>query len=95
MICPTCHGEKKLFIPFAFSYEKMKCKPKVLPCISCHETGKVDDRYPEWKKIGDRLYKKRIERHETLRDFCKRTGINVSLRSMQEHGFADPTNAES
>jgi hypothetical protein len=89
MICPTCRGDRK-FGALGYNYDRGSCRPVVLPCFDCGQTGTVDDRHTQWKAAGTRLKDARIARRETLRMFCKRTGIDPTLRSAQERGFADP-----
>jgi len=89
MICPTRKGKKK-FLAIGHNCDT-GCRLVELPCFDCKETGEVDDRHPEWKAAGERLKDARIARRETLRAFCKRTGIDSVLRSSQERGFADPS----
>ena len=93
MICPTCNGNRKLGA-LGFNHDRRACLPVVLDCQDCHQTGKVDDRHPQWKVIGIRLKDARIDRRETLRNFCMRTGVDPILRSAQERGFVDPSGAE-
>ena len=90
MKCPTCFGEKyvRLF-PFMGSHNPDKPYIEV-DCIDCSATGKVDNNHIKWKKIGQRLKDARIERRETLRTFCKRTGEDPQIRSKMERGFVKP-----
>lgn len=92
MICPTCKGKKK-FNALGYNYDSGSCQPVVLPCQDCNRTGEVDDRHPQWKATGASLKETRIARRETLRVFCKRTGVEPSIRSSQERGFSDPSGA--
>ncbi len=63
MICPTCNGNRKLGA-LGFNHDRRACLPVVLDCQDCHQTGKVDDRHPQWKVIGIRLKDARIDRRE-------------------------------
>jgi hypothetical protein len=88
MICPSCHGSKII----AFGYVNRKIVS--LPCPDCDASGAVDDRHSGWKVLGEKLKDARIARRETLRLFCRRTGVDPALRGKMERGFADPTGAE-
>ena len=94
MKCPMCKGDKRIVFPTAFEYMRKHGKPAVAPCPDCYATGEVDDRMVEWAPIGQVLKDARISRHETLRAFCKRTGIDPDLRSRQERGLVDPNGVE-
>ena len=89
MLCPTCKGEKQVWLPTAFGYLRHG-KPVYISCPDCMATGIVDDRYPQWKVVGSKLKDDRLVKRETLRQFCKRNSVDSTLRGMQERGFADP-----
>lgn len=96
MRCPSCNGVRYLNSIFEHSHDNLpyrKSNPVKIRCPYCDENGQVDDRYPEWKAAGEKLKQARIERRETLRDFCNRTHMDVVLRSRQELGFSDPSSA--
>ena len=89
MECPTCRGARQIINLFGYSVNR----PGELPCHDCNGTGQVDDRFPEWLKQGQKLKDGRIARRETLLNFCRRTGVDYSLRSRQERGLSDPSKA--
>ena len=90
MKCPTCYGEKTIrFFPFMGSHNPDKTYSE-LKCYDCDGTGMVDDNHRKWLKKGQKLKDARIERRETLRSFCKRTGEDPQVRSKIERGFIKP-----
>lgn len=91
MICPSCSGNKKII---AFVHRKKHYEFIALSCPDCDASGKVNNRYPQWKVLGEKLKNARIARRETLRLFCRRTGADPALRGKMERGFADPSGVE-
>jgi hypothetical protein len=90
MKCPTCFGHKVIrMFPFMGSHNPDKPYVDMI-CYDCDGTGIVDKHYPKWKKIGERLKQARIDRRETLRNYCKRTGEDPFIRSKMERGFVKP-----
>lgn len=61
-----------------------------LPCPYCKSSGKVDDRYPQWRESGQAIRNQRLNKRITLREMSKRSGIDVSSLCMMEAGVSDP-----
>ena len=94
MICPSCKGEKTVMGLFPVWADNVPQKDRKLyvyiPCPDCNKTGKVDDRYPEWLKIGKEMAEDRRKRRLTIFKEAKRRNIDSIILSKMERGFIEP-----
>lgn len=91
MICPTCKGQKQVSAYFCQMTDGT-CKPHMMmQCYDCEGTGELDDRYPQWKEIGERLKQERCRRDKTLREEAMARGLPVSVLSRMERGTMQPS----
>jgi hypothetical protein len=88
MICPDCHGLKKLF---ALVDGPEYCGPADIPCVRCKGTGQVDPDSERWQLIGGAHRTWRVAQWESLGECAKRIGMTAAELSGMEHGRADPT----
>lgn len=97
MICPRCNGTREVgpcFVDGVDANGRRWCDVRMMPCLTCDGTGEVDDRYPEWRERGQAMRHARLERGETLREFCQRTGADPGTRSRMERGVIEPVEVE-
>ena len=87
MICPTCNGAKR---DCRFDTAGRFASRLFLTCPDCNATGEVDDRYPEWEKIGRKMCEDRISRDGSLREEARERRISVVKLSRMERGFEEP-----
>lgn len=88
MTCPQCNGVKHIV---AFARKISRSQPYIkFGCDLCQSTGSISDEKVEWVQAGEKLRQARIEREETLREFAKRTGIDVGAVSKAERGCINP-----
>ncbi len=97
MICPSCKGERESLC-FVDGYDEKTGRHwgglRMMPCGTCHGTGEVDDRYPEWQERGRALKARRMEPYVRMEDMAARLGIDLCEYSRMERGVVDPTPAE-
>lgn len=88
MTCPQCNGAKHLT---AFARRVSGTAYYIeLDCDLCQSTGAISDEQLNWVLEGEKLRQARINREETLREFAKRTGIDVGAVSKAERGCINP-----
>lgn len=88
MICPDCHGSKKIF---ALVDGPEYSGPADIPCIRCKSSGQVDPDSERWRTIGGTHRTWRVAQHESLGECAARLKMGPADLSGMEHGRTDPT----
>ena len=79
MICPRCEGEK-----YSMAFRNPGGYGPV-PCLDCHETGEVDDDYPQRRAEGKKLRAWRMEHRISLWSAAQALGMGLAEYSKFEY----------
>ncbi len=91
MQCPECKGTKTTIATHVRYADGSSRWGVEMKCLRCQGIGEVDDRTPEWIRIGRAMRDKRVnEDRRILRDEAKRRGIDVVTLSQMECGCIEP-----
>jgi len=91
IICPGCKGQRE--IPVFIEYANGTGGIGMVKCTRCKGIGEVDGDMIVWMAQGEILRHNRIDRGETMREYCGRTGMSVVRLSQLECGIIDNTDA--
>ena len=93
MICPRCDGTKQIWVLFILDE-----LGAYVPCADCDATGRVDDRYLQWRERGAAMRQARMlptTPYENMANTAKRLGIDLVRYSRMERGLEEPLEAEA
>ena len=88
MICPDCHGEKRVFAHVNRGVAGSGFQ--WLDCLRCKGAGEVPDEQAEWIEAGRRMREDRMGRDMSLNEEAKRRGMRAVELSQMERGVRAP-----
>lgn len=88
MKCPSCDGTGNVF-----GHIHYRDKPSawdLMPCLTCANTGVIDNDYPRRRDAGYVLRHARVERYLSMAEVARAAGVSVDTIAQVEDGRSLP-----